>query len=741
VSLAHGAPVRWAGLLDGLIDAVCLVEPRAHEIVAANAACATLFGLPPAGLLGRRFTEFATTPMDLALWDDVREASQDWPAGESREHDTMLIDRDGRPRPVALRLTRLPPGAGDGLWLAALRDREDEVSLRRALDARVAELQATMESTADGLLVTDLAGRLLNFNRRFAALWHLPADLLEQRDDAAIDAWMQRSVSDRNAWSTLNRRWGDSALLETRDLVQLHAGTLLEVVSRPLLSRGAPIGRVTAFRDLTEHQRSRDEIHRLSHTDALTGLANRRHFAERMQRRLAPRDDGPGTAALLLVNLDRFRTVNDSLGPAAADMALAEAARRLLQATDEGDVMARLAGDEFAIGLRDADARRAEAIARRLLAALAPSFELEGTAFSLTCSIGIALAPTDGNDLESLLRHADAAVRRAKEAGRATYRFYQPRRNVDLHDRLELDHAMRKGLAAGHFRIDVQPQFDLADGSLAGVEALARWRDPALGEVGPGRFIPVAEDSGFIVELGQWVLEQAVREAARWWRHGARFPVSVNVSALQFRHPEFVDRVAATLAAAGLPAAGLELELTESILVGDACEALARLKELDALGVRLALDDFGTGYSSLAVLKRFPISRLKIDRSFVASLPAGDSDAAIVSAIVAMAQALHMNVVAEGVETEPQRAFLQHIGCHVMQGFLKSRPLALGDFERRWSAGEWSTAPQAPAHRAPRTPGNLTVPGRLPERHERPAGATVLPLRPRRPASRPRVRT
>jgi diguanylate cyclase (GGDEF)-like protein len=738
VSKAHGAPVRWAGLLDGLIDAVCLVELQEQVIVAANAACANLFGLPAAGLVGRRLTEFATTPTDLALWDEARQAGDAWAPGDSRDHDSWLIDRDGRSRPVTVRATRLPAGAGEGLWLVVLHDRGAEAELRKQLESRVAELEATMESTADGLLVIDLGGRLLHFNRRFAALWRLPPDLLEQRDDQALRAWLARSVSDPSAWASMHQRWDAAAMIETRDLVQLHAGTLLEVVSRPLLSRGAPIGRVLACRDMTEHQRSRAEIERLSLTDALTGLANRRYFTERMQHRLGSPLDGSGAAALLLVNLDRFRAVNESLGPEAADRALAEAASRLRRAVDDGDVMARLAGDEFAIGLREADARRAEACARRLLEALAPSFELDGRPFTLTCSIGIALAPIDGRDLESLLRHADAAVRRAKDAGRATYRFYQPRRNVELRDRLELDHAMRQGLPGGHFRVDVQPQFDLTDGTLAGVESLARWRDPRLGEIGPARFIPVAEDSGFIVELGQWVLDQTVRQAAMWWRQGLRVPVSVNVSALQFRHPDFVDRVAGALDAAGLPAAGLELELTESILVGEACEALARLKELDGLGVRLALDDFGTGYSSLSVLKRFPISRLKIDRSFVASLPGADSDSAIVQAIVAMARALRMNVVAEGVETEAQRQYLQDIGCHVMQGYLKARPLPLDEFERRWASGEWRTAAQAAVPRAARAGGGLKAPDRHPERA---AVAAVLPLRPRRPVGRPRAQT
>jgi diguanylate cyclase (GGDEF)-like protein len=449
---------------------------------------------------------------------------------------------------------------------------------------------------------------------------------------------------------------------------------------------------LAALPDLTERQRSLDEIRRLSHTDMLTGLPNRRDFAATLSARLAAAATHGRGAALLIVNLDRFRTVDESLGTAAADRVLVETARRLRRIVEPDDLLARLSGDEFALALWDADAAHAESAARRVLAALAPAYEGAGTRFSITASVGIALAPTDGDELEVLLRSAAAAMRRAKDAGRATVRFHQPRRNVDLRERLELDHAMRQGLPAGHFRIEVQPQFDLASGALAGVEALARWRDPQLGEIGPGRFIPVAEDSGFIVELGQWVLDEAVRCAASWWRCGAPVPIAVNVSALQFRRPDFVARGARGLDAAGLPARGLELELTESILVGEGCEALPRLQELAALGVTLALDDFGTGYSNLSVLKRLPISRLKIDRSFVAALPDAGSDAAIVDAISAMARALRMTVVAEGVETEAQRAFLHRVGCQVMQGYLKARPLPVADFVARWQAGEWVAA-------------------------------------------------
>jgi EAL domain-containing protein (putative c-di-GMP-specific phosphodiesterase class I) len=273
------------------------------------------------------------------------------------------------------------------------------------------------------------------------------------------------------------------------------------------------------------------------------------------------------------------------------------------------------------------------------------------------------------------MQEADAAMRRSKESGRATFRFHQARHNIDLRERLRIDQAMREGLPAGDFRLLVQPQVDLMTGRLVGGEALLRWRDPVLGDMSPARFIPLAEDNGFIVDLGQWVLDQAAHLAAGWMRDGQPLPISVNVSALQFRQPDFVDRVALALDRSSLPAELMELELTESILLDDAADAQRRLADLGALGVRLALDDFGTGYSSLAYLKDLPLHRLKLDRSFIAPLPAATRQAAIVHAVVQMAHALKLDVVAEGVETVAQAEFLRATGCGVAQGYLFGRPM------------------------------------------------------------------
>jgi EAL domain-containing protein (putative c-di-GMP-specific phosphodiesterase class I) len=318
-----------------------------------------------------------------------------------------------------------------------------------------------------------------------------------------------------------------------------------------------------------------------------------------------------------------------------------------------------------------------------VLIAVGRPFTLEGSQFTVTCSVGLALFPRDAAAPDELMRHAETAMQRAKEGGRSGYRFHKMQKKVDLRLRMRLDHSMRQALAGDGFRLHFQPQVDLSNGRVVGAEALLRWRDADLGEIPPSDFIPVAEESGFIVLIGEWVLARAVQQAAAWHARGLQLPVAINVSALQFRQHSFVERVGAALAEAGLPPQLLELELTESILVHDADEALHRLQSLAQIGVRMAIDDFGTGYSSLAYLKRFPLQRLKIDRRFVQGLPRDDSDAGIVRAIIQMARALRLTVIAEGVETEAQREFLAKAGCDMFQGFLKAPALDTVSFERQ----------------------------------------------------------
>jgi len=424
------------------------------------------------------------------------------------------------------------------------------------------------------------------------------------------------------------------------------------------------------FKDLTEKKASHERIEQLAYTDVLTGLPNRLMLAQRVDFALRLADRDGGEFAILFLDLDRFKNINDSLGHTFGDRVLVEVGRRMLACLRQVDTLCRLGGDEFVMYLHQADAEAAEMVARRVLHSLGQPFRVDDMDFSVGCSIGVAMFPSDGQTLDDMIKSADTAMHRVKERGRGNVCFYQPQMNAALLSRMKMEHRMRQAMEGGSFTLHYQPQVSLDTGAVLGVEALIRWFDGELGPVPPAHFIPLAEESGYIVTIGAWVLNEAVRQAAVWQREGRARTVSVNVSALQFQQADFVERVATALQSFGLSPALLELELTESILVQDAEEALARLQALAALGVVLSIDDFGTGYSSLAYLKKFPIHKLKIDRSFIRGLPGDASDAAIVSAIVQMGRALQLTVIAEGVETTAQRDMLQAMQCDQYQGFL-----------------------------------------------------------------------
>ncbi|MBL8348642.1 MAG: EAL domain-containing protein [Rubrivivax sp.] len=706
------AEASACALVRALPHAAWLVSLPQAVVVAANSAAASLLGRTLGELVGAPAQQLAASPEDLAWWAAVAEgdwrkaprprAGHEVPALDS---DTVFACADGGARHVRRSISLVhDEAADDRAWaLVMVIDRSPEQAADAGREARLAELEATLESTADGLLVTDLAGGLRSFNRRFAAIWGLPEELLRARDDAAIAAWMQRSVIEPEAYAQRLRALFDSPLLAATDRVSLLGGSVLERVTRPLWREGRPQGRVWAFRDLSERLAAEERIETLASTDALTGLPNRRVMSDWLEvaaQAAAAGGEGRQGFAVMVVDLDRFRQINVSLGHAMGDRVLQHVAQRLQGCLREEDRLARIGGDQFGVLLAGADARSAETTARRMLNVVAQPCSLEGATFTLTCSIGIALAPSHGRSADELARHAEAAMRAVKLAGRANVRLHQARAEVDRRSHMMLDHAMRQALVSGRFRLAYQPQVSLLDGRIVGAEALLRWRDPELGEISPGRFIPVAEESGFIVDIGDWVLAQAVRQAALWQQRGWLLPVAVNVSALQFHQAQFVERVASVLAVSALPPHLLELELTESILVHDADEALARLRALKRLGVRLSIDDFGTGYSSLSYLKRFPIGKLKIDRSFVQGLPGDETDAGIVRAILQMSRALDMRVIAEGVETEQQREFLVREGCAEMQGFLYAPALDPLSFEQRLvqSGVEAATAAAGSGH-------------------------------------------
>ena len=670
-----------AALIAALPYACWLVDAATHELLAVNPASEQLLGMGPAQLLGRTVDSLVSTPEDALFWMEAGTLADK--VGAMLESDTMIRHAEGHMLWVTRRVSFVPLEGSEGFWALSFRDQTQQRRQEEEREALVSELRATLESTADAILVTDLAGRMRSFNKRFAALWDLPEDLLADKNDEAVQVWMRRSVADGAAYAARLAAIQEAPLLQSSDQLHLLNGRVIERVSLPQFSRGRPVGRVYSFRDLSEKVAATQRIEELSHSDMLTGLPNRRALAERIDyaQAMARRD---GSAfALLNVDLDRFKQINDTLGQNYGDRVLREAAERLRGALREVDTVARLSGDSFGLLIHQADARMAEQAAQRVQEAMNQPYGFDTLSFTVTCSTGIALFPSDGAGADELMASAERAMHWVKESGRGAFRFHAPRKDVDLLSRMRLDHAMRAALTENRFRLHYQPQVDVNTGRVIGAEALIRWRDPLRGEISPVEFIPVAEESGFVVAIGEWVLREAVEQAAEWMRQGRPMQVAVNVSALQFQQAQFVETVAEALRASGLPPSMLELELTESVLLRDADEALNRMEALAALGVCMSIDDFGTGYSSLGYLKRFPIQRLKIDRSFIKGLPGDASDAGIVNAIIQMGRALRLQVIAEGVETEAQRECLARLGCNEYQGWLYAPALEPRAFEER----------------------------------------------------------
>jgi diguanylate cyclase (GGDEF)-like protein/PAS domain S-box-containing protein len=442
----------------------------------------------------------------------------------------------------------------------------------------------------------------------------------------------------------------------------LHA----EILATNLLRDATVRGVVLNTRDVSDRRRLEEQLTHQAFHDPLTGLANRALFRDRVSHALALAQRRGTPVTVLFLDLDDFKTVNDSLGHAEGDRLLIAAAERFLACARSADTVARLGGDEFAILIEGADGR--EGLPERLGSAMEHPFSLSGNQLRVTASIGVATASTD-DTADDLLRNADVAMYRAKDMGRNAYQFYAAEMTAAAHERLNLESAMRRGYERGEFVLYYQPILDLASGAVVGAEALMRWRHPERGMINPAQFIPLAEETGLIIPLGEWALRTACAECREWERLGlGPLRLAVNISPRQFQRAGLAETVATALRDTGMPAERLELELTEGVLLNNPEGTIANMERLSAMGVQLCIDDFGTGYSSLSYLKRFPIDQLKIDRSFVSGIPGDEDDAAIATAIIAMAHNLKLRVIAEGVETIAQLEYLRTHDCDGMQG-------------------------------------------------------------------------
>lgn len=561
-----------------------------------------------------------------------------------------------------------------------------DVTELKQQEARLRLSARLMDSTQEAMVVTDSTGRILDVNPAFSEITGYAAEEViggnpriwkSQHHDADFYRAIWGNIGTLGHWrgEIRNRRKNGEVFPSWQTISAVHD------------DQGRTTNYVSVFTDISSLVRTREQLAHQAYHDSLTGLPNRLLFNDRLSHALTRAARDGGQVAVLFLDLDHFKNVNDSLGHPAGDDLIRAVAGRLGRAGRKEDTVARTGGDEFIMLMEELrEPQDAAHLADKLLRVLGEPYQIQGHELYVTSSIGISLYPRDGESAEVLVRNADAAMYRAKSTGRKTYAFYTQDLTARASERLQIEVDLRHALERRELTVHYQPQVDLAKGRFIGAEALVRWQHPTLGNLPPDRFIPIAEDTGLIIELGEQVMREACFQAKRWLDAGIELEtVSVNVAGPQLQRSDFIATVRRVLAETGLPAKHLDLEVTETFVMEHVDVTFELLNELRALGVMLSIDDFGTGYSSLAYLKRLPIDKLKLDRAFIKDLPEDEEDAAITRAVVALSGSLGLRLVVEGVETPEQMAFLQNMGCREMQGYYFGRPVPATDFI--WRSG------------------------------------------------------
>jgi diguanylate cyclase (GGDEF)-like protein/PAS domain S-box-containing protein len=558
--------------------------------------------------------------------------------------------------------------------LGTYMDVTERAQLEEQLETRTMQFDAALNNMAQGLLMYDRDGKLVISNRRFAELFRLP---WEKWKAASLGATIQSTMRLIRKWTNVTEKNRAQVMAEVRSLLERRKGGHIvfeRTDGRTFSSLTAPMangGFVVTFEDITEQRRTEAKISYMAHHDALTDLPNRVLFYEKLDELLA-RAPQTGSFAVFSMDLDHFKSVNDTLGHPIGDKLLQTAAKRMRACIRDTDIVARLGGDEFAI-VQASIKQPADTtlLAARLIDAVSAPYDLDGHQVVVGTSVGIAIAPDDGTVPDQLIKNADLALYRCKADGGNVYRFFEPQMDARMQERRALELDLRKALVNGEFTLNYQPIVNLKSGKITICEALIRWHQPERGSVPPLEFIPIAEETGLIVPIGEWVLGRACADAVEW---PDEIAVAVNVSPVQFKSADFVDVVKNALAKSHLAASRLELEITELVLMQDSDGALAMLHQLKELGVSVAMDDFGTGYSSLGYLRSFPFDRIKIDQSFIRDLPKSKQSLAILRAVVGLGSSLNIATTAEGVETAHQLELLRSEGCTEVQGYFFSRP-------------------------------------------------------------------
>ena len=610
-------------------------------------------------------------------------ASRHFETGEPFFEEYRVQTWDGRTLHWHHSGTLLPTGGGRAARsIGTLTDMTGRRQIEEALRVSERRYRALFERNLAGVYRSTIEGRLLDCNESFARIFGYAS-----REEALRQAAWDFYVKPEDREAALAKLVERQSLTNYELCLRRKDGSLVWVLQNENLVEG-PDGRLSVIEgttiDISERKQAEEQVKHLAFHDPLTNLPNRLLFNDRLTLAVAQAHRHNQRLAVLFLDLDRFKVINDSLGHSIGDELLRQVAERIQEYVREGDTVARLGGDEFTLLVPGISAEEdAAKIARKICEAIHDPFWIDGRELFVTTSVGVSVYPSDGHDGETLVRNADSAMYRAKDQGRDNYQLYTPAMNAKAVERLSLESRLRQAVANDEFELHFQPFIDLRTAEVLGAEALIRWRHPELGLIPPMDFIPIAELSGLIVPIGEWVLRTACAEARKWHKKGfPRLTVSVNLSSRQFQQTDLLSQVTRALDETGLEADKLDLEITESNAMHNAEHSINTLRGLKKQGVRISMDDFGTGYSSLNYLKRFPIDRIKLDQSFVRDLPTDKDDAAIAMAVIAMGRSLELIVIAEGVETEEQLAFLKGHECDQLQGFLLSRPLPPEAFDR-----------------------------------------------------------
>ncbi len=671
---------RFRTLLDRTSDCVVLISLPEGTVSDANAALGQLLGRSSVTLVGEPFVALGLGDAAEIVEALSVESRQERDSGAVPSHsDVTEFRRDGQS--VWLELTyRLATLEGRSYGVIVGRD----ITERKRAHEMVASLLAEKEALLDNALVGIAMVRqrvFVSCNRRLEEMLGLASGGLAGRSTRILytsDEAYRESGEDAYASLDAGQSYSFTELMARADGSTFWG----ELAGRCIDPVRPELGSIWIISDVTERKQAEARAEYLSYHDALTGLPNQALLKDRMQQAMAFAHSNGTKLALMIIDLDRFKTINDFLGHAAGDRLLVDLARRISEHVRNTDTLSRQGGDEFHLLLSNlAEPDAIVTFLGELMDDLQQPFRIDGQELTTSVSVGVAIYPEDGADFETLLKKADMAMFRAKDAGRNTYRFFNEEMNEDAVEQITIHAGLWRALEAEQFVLHYQPQIEIASGRLIGAEALLRWCHPDLGLVSPGRFIPVAEETGLIVQIGDWVLREACREAVRWREAGkGSLVVAVNLSAIQFKRGDIEKSVARALEETGLDPHRLELELTESILIRDSENVLSAVKRLKQMGVKLSIDDFGTGYSSLAYLKRFEVDKLKIDQTFVRDRVPNSEDAAIVRAIIQMARSLGLKTIAEGVESQHVLDLLGLIECDEVQGYHCGRPMAAAAF-------------------------------------------------------------